>query len=168
MTIWAVIPLISCVTYIGLFILALHYADRYVNKVFALYLAVAATWSFTSFMLHMSISPQQALLWNSILIIPMMWMMICYYHFARSYTNKSGGVWLYVGYVYLLTLAVLSLKGYIVKSAYVVDGVLYHDLGNSLYIMGAANIFYVVAVILLLVKRYRSFTDPVDLSLIHI
>ena len=162
MTIWAIIPLVSCLTYIALFIVALQYTERAVNRVFALYLAVAATWSFTSFMLHLNAFPQQTLLWNQILIIPMMWMLLAYYHFARAYTNKPAGIGLYVGYAFLLALAVLSLNGYIVKSAYVVNGILYHDLGNSLYIIGAADLVFVGAVILLLVQRYRRSTDPPD------
>ena len=124
MTIWAVIPFISCLTYIALFIVALQNTDRPVNRVFAFYLAVASTWSFTSFMLHLNAFPQQTLLWNEILIIPMMWMLLAYYHFARAYTNKPGGIGLYVGYAFLIVLAVLSLNGYIVNSAYVVNGVL--------------------------------------------
>ena len=150
MTIWAVIPFISCLTYIALFIVALQYAQRPVNRVFAFYLAVASTWSFTSFMLHLNAFPQQALLWNQILVIPLVWTGLAYYHFARAYTNKPAGIVLYVGYAFLLVLAVLSLNGYIVKSSYVVDGVLYHDLGNSLYIIGAAVLVFVGAVIFLL------------------
>jgi len=161
-TIWATIPLVSCLTYIILFVVALQYTDRPVNRIFAVYLAVASIWSFTSFMLHLNAFPQQALLWNSILIIPMMWTLLAYYHFARSYANKSGGIWLYIGYAFLIALATLSLNGYIVKSAYVINGVLYHDLGTSLYIIGAADLTFVAGVIFLLVQRYRSSTDPID------
>ena len=161
MTIWAIIPLVSCLTYIVLFVIALQYAQRTVNKVFALYLAVASIWSFTSFTLHLNAFPQQALLWNEILVIPMMWMLLAYYHFARAYTGKSGGIGLYIGYIFLIALAVLSLKGHIVKSAYVINGILYHDLGTSLYIIATADLIFVGAVIFLLIQRYRSSTDPI-------
>jgi len=113
-------------------------------------------------MLHLNAFPQQALLWNEILIIPMMWMLLAYYHFARAYANKSAGIVLYVGYAFLVVLAVLSLNGYIVNSAYVVNGVIYHDLGTSLYIIGAADLIFIGAVILLLVQKYRNSTDPID------
>ncbi len=162
MTIWAIIPLISCLTYIGLLIVALQYANRAVNRVFAFYLALASAWSFTSFMLHLNASPQQAIIWNEILIILMMWTLLVYYHFARSYTSKPAGIGLYVGYTFLAALAVLALNGYIVKSTSVVDGVLYQDTGTSLYIIGAAGLTFVSAVIFLLVQRYRSSTDPID------
>jgi len=161
-SIWALIPLVSCVTYIALFVVALQYTERAVNRVFALYLAVASIWSFTSFMLHLNTFPGQALLWNEILVVFMMWTGVAYYHFARSYTHRPAGIGLYMGYAFLVVLAVLSLSGYIVKSAYVVDGVLYHDLGISLYILGAATLVFVGGVIYLLVRRYRSSTDPLD------
>ncbi len=162
MNLWAIIPLVSCLTYIVLFVVALQNTGRAVNRVFALYLAVASAWSFASFMLHLNASPSQALLWNEILIILMMWALLVYYHFARSYTNKSPGIGLYVGYTFLAALAVLAFNGYIVKSSYVLDGVLYQDTGTSLYVIGAAGLAFVGAVIFMLIQRYRGSTDPVD------
>jgi diguanylate cyclase (GGDEF)-like protein len=113
-------------------------------------------------MLHLNAFPRQAIFWNEILIILMMGALLVYYHFARSYTNKSAGIGLYVGYIFLAALAVLSFNGYVVKSTSVVNGILYQDTGNSLYIIGAAGLTFVSAVIFLLVKRYRSSTDPID------
>ncbi len=162
MTIWAVIPLISCLTYIGLFVIAIQHVDKPVNRVFSLYLAVASAWSFTSFMLHLNASPEHAVLWNQILLIPMMWVPVAYYHFTRSYANKPAGRGIYLGYVFLLVITGLSLSGNIVKSAYVVNGVLHHDLGYMLYVLGAATLTFVAAVMLVLVQKYRSSTDPAD------
>jgi diguanylate cyclase (GGDEF)-like protein len=161
-TIWAVIPLASSIAHAALLAFVVLYPRKRVHNIFAVYLGVAAFWSFTSFMLHMSTTPQQALLWNEILLIPMMGTLVAYYHFARSYVNKPAGAGLYAGYAILLAFTGLSLTGYIVKSAYVVNGVLYHDLGASLYLIGAGSLFFIVAVISLLVKKYRSSLDPTD------
>ena len=57
-------------------------------------------------------------------------------------------------------LAVLCLSGYIVQYSYVIDGVLYHSLGSSIYFIGAISLFIAGAVIFQLIKRYRSSTDP--------
>ncbi len=162
MTIWALIPLITCLTYIVLFALTLPSLERRINKVFAFYLGVAATWSFTSFMLHLNVFPQQALLWNELLVVALFWTLITYYHFIRTYVSKSGGKGVYLGYVLLLVLAVLALSGYIVQYSYVVDGVLYHDLGISIYIITAVGIIYFGAGLYLLIKEYRSSTDPIE------
>ena len=162
MTIWSLIPLITCLTYITLFALTLPSIERRINKIFAFYLGVAAAWSFTSFMLHLNAFPQQALLWNELLTVALFWTLITYYHFIRTYTNKAAGRGVYLGYALLVVLVVLCFKGYIVQYAYVVDGVLYHDLGISIYIIGAIGITYFGAGLYLLIKKYRSSTDQID------
>ncbi len=162
MTIWSLIPLITCLTYIILFALTLPSIERRINKIFAFYLGVAAVWSFTSFMLHLNAFPQQALFWNELLVVALFWTLITYYHFIRTYANKSAGKGVFFGYVSLLVLVVLCLSGYIVQYAYVVDGVLYHDLGISIYIIGVIGITYFGAGLYLLIKKYRSSTDLID------
>ena len=161
MTIWSLIPLITCLTYIALLVLTLPSIERRINRVFAFYLGIAATWSFTSFMLHLNAFPQHSLVWNEVLVVALIWTSIAYYHFIRAYNNKPGGIGLYLGYGFLLVLAVLCLSGYIVQYSYVTDGVLYHSLGISIYFIGAIGLFIAVAVIFQLIKRYRSSTDPV-------
>lgn len=162
MTIWALIPLITFITYIVLFVLTLPFVERRINRLFAYYVAVAGIWSFTSYMLHLSTSPQEAVFWNQLLAGALVWTLITYYHFIRAYTNRPAGRGVYLGYVFLVVLVVLSLKGYIVQYAYVQDGVLYHSIGIALYFMGAISLTYIGAGIVLLVKKYRGSTDPVD------
>jgi diguanylate cyclase (GGDEF)-like protein len=162
MNVWAIIPLASFIAHIILFAIVMLYPRKRVHNVFAIYLGVAAFWSFTSFMMHMSTTTGQAQLWNEILVIAMMWTLIAYYHFVRAYTNKPAGIGLYIGYGLLGAFAILCLNGYIVQYAYVVNGVLQHELGYSLYLIGAGSIVFIAAVIVLLGKRYRSSIDPLD------
>jgi len=162
MTIWPLIPLITCLTYILLFALTLQSIEKRINKIFALYLGVAAVWSFTSFMLHLNALPQQALFWNELLIAALVWTLITYYHFIRTYTNKPSGMGVYLGYAVVLVLAALCFSGRIVQYAYIVDGVLHHSLGISIYFIGAISFAFTGASIVLLVKKYRSSTDPTD------
>ena len=96
MNAWVIIPLITCVSYIVLFIWALPSVNRRVNRLFCFYVAIAATWSFTSFMLHLNAFPQQALLWNELLSIALVWSLITYYHFIRAYVDKPAGKVLYL------------------------------------------------------------------------
>ena len=162
MSIWAVIPLVSCLIYVALAIIILQQERRRVNKVFALFLIASSVWSFTSFMLHLNAFPQQALLWNEILVAALLWTVVSYYHFVRAYNNKPGGVGLYLGYGCVLTLLAFSLSGYIIKYSYVVNGVLYHDLGFSLYIIGGVSAIFLISAILMLINRYRSSFNPID------
>jgi len=161
-TIWALIPLITCLTYIALLILTIPSIERRINKIFAFYIGVAAFWSFTSFMLHLNVFPQQALLWNELLTAALVWTLITYYHFIRAYTNKPAGMGAYLGYGLVLVLAVLCLSGYVVQYAYVIDGVLYHSLGISIYFIGAVCLIFVSAGLYQLIKKYRSSIDLTD------
>jgi diguanylate cyclase (GGDEF)-like protein len=162
MSIWALIPLITCITYVLLLIVTMPSIGRRENRVFALYLAAAAIWSFTSFMLHLNTSPEQALFWNEVLVAALLWTLVSYYHFIRVYVKKAAGPGVYLGYGLVLALAILSLKGYVVLEAEVVDGVLVHDLGISLYLIGAVSLGFIGAVIFQLVKKYGNSIDPTD------
>ncbi len=162
MSIWTVIPLVSFLIFAVLAVIVLRQSSRRVNRVFALFLIASSAWSFTSFMLHLNAYPQQALLWNEILVAALLWTAVSYYHFVRAYNNRPAGVGLYIGYGFVLTILALSLNGYIVKFAYVVDGVLYHSLGSSLYVIGGVSAVFLLMAIWTLVKRHRSSLDPTD------
>jgi diguanylate cyclase (GGDEF)-like protein/putative nucleotidyltransferase with HDIG domain len=161
-TIWAVIPLITCLAYIILFCFSLTSLKKQINRTFALYLIVAAIWSFTSFMLHLSTTPKQALFWNEALAVALIWTLITYYQFIRIYTNRTKGIELIFAYLVLFIFIFLSFKGYIIEYAYVINGVLYHNIGNGIYAIGILSITPIVAGLYLLIKKYRSSTDPSD------
>jgi diguanylate cyclase (GGDEF)-like protein len=162
MNIWAIVPLVSFLIYAALAVVVLQQAKKRVNQVFALLLFASGIWSFTSFMLHFNGYPQQTMLWNELLVVALVWSSVCYYHFVRAYNNKPGGIVLYLGYASVLALLGLSLSGHIVRSSYVVDGVLHHDLGFSLYIVGGISFIFLMSAMLMLVQRYRRSTDPAD------
>jgi len=161
-SIWALIPLSTCLAYIALFALTLPSIKKRIHKVFAFYLGIAAVWSFTSFMLHFNVFPQQALFWNGLLVVALAGTLITYYHFIRTYTNKPAGMGVYFGYALVLVLVVLSLNGYIVQYAYVIDGVLYHSLGIAIYIIGGIGIIFAGAGLYLLIKKCRSSVDRIE------
>ncbi len=162
MSIWSIIPLLSFLTYVVLVILVLQQARRRVDKVFALFLSAAGVWSFTSFMLHLNASPQLAVLWNQLVIIALSWVTICYYHFVRAYNNRPGGIGLYLGYAYVLVILFFSFSGYVVQSAYVTNGILHHDLGIWLYIIGSIIFVFLASAMFMLIQRYRSSINPTD------
>ena len=162
MSIWAVIPLLSFLTFTILAVVVLRQDGRRVNRVFGLFLVASGVWSFTSFMLHFNAYPQQALLWNEILVAALLWTAVSYYHFVRVYNDKPGGIGIYIGYSCVLTILALSLSGYIVKYAYIVNGTLYHSLGFSVYIVGGISAVFLISTALMLINRYRSSFDPTD------
>lgn len=162
MTVWALIPLITCLVYITLLVLTLPSIGRRINRLFAFYLAVAATWSFTSFLLHLNAIPRLTLFWNELVVVLLVWTLIAYYHFIRAYADKPAGKAVYIGYAMFMALTVLTLNGYIVQYAYVIDGVLEHSLGTSIYLIGGVGLVFIGGGIYTLVKRYRTSIDPVE------
>lgn len=169
MNVWAIIPLISALTFAVLVVLVLQQAKRWVDRVFAIFLAVSAIWSFSSFMLtrtsdtavQTSIS-QPLIFWNVMVIAAIPAVAVCYYHFVRAYNNKSGGIGLYLGYGLVLAVLGLGLSGNIVKSAHMVDGFLHHDIGPWAYILMCILLPFLIMALFMLAKRYRSSTDPTD------
>jgi diguanylate cyclase (GGDEF)-like protein len=162
MNLWAIVPLISFLTFAVLVVLVLQQAKRRVDKIFALFLAASALWSFTSFMLVYNPSSTHLLFWNSMVIVTIPWAAVCYYHFVRAYNNKPGGIGLYIGYALVLVVLGFGLSGNIVKSAYFVNGSIHHDIGPWPYIIGTILAPFLIAAMLMLVQRYRSSTDPND------
>jgi diguanylate cyclase (GGDEF)-like protein/putative nucleotidyltransferase with HDIG domain len=162
LTVWALIPLITSVSYVILLILSLPSIARRANRVFALYLAIAALWSFTSFMLHLSASPAQSLVWNELLVIALVWTLVAYYHFIRVYTSQRGGRSVYLGYALLAVLAFFTLRGDVVKSASVDHGILTNHFGFGAYLLACISVAFIVAVMVHLIDKYRRSVDPVD------
>ncbi len=166
LNIWTLIPLFSCLSYIALCIAAIQSAskgtDNSARSIFVLYLAAAAFWSFTSFMLHLNAFPEQTIFWNELLPAALVATMITYYHFTQVYTGHRNGFMMYLGYFSLAVLTLLSLEGYIIKSSYMRNGALYHSLGNTIYFIGAFSLAYITAAMLLLIQKYRSTSDLID------
>ena len=161
MNIWAIIPLVTSLVYLGLFVFTLQRVGKWANKMFAYYLGMAAFWSFTSFMLHLEAPPEQTLIWNQVLAVALIWTLLAYYQFARAYTNRRAGVGVYIGYALLVVLAGFSFSGNIVEYSRVVNGTLEQELGSSVYLIGGFALTYVFAVVVLLIKQYRGSADPV-------
>jgi len=163
MGIWALIPLGACIAYILVFALTLQGINKRVNRAFAYYLGLAAFWSFTSFMLRLQSVPEFALLWNRILAVALIAGLIAYYHFARLYAGRSPGRGVYLGYLALPVLAVISVStNWVIESSYIEDGALHHKLGMAIYAIGALSLFYALSVLLLLKGKYRQSRDPIE------
>lgn len=162
MNVWAAIPLVSCLLFAVLAVIVLRQEARRVNRVFALFLVASSIWSFTSFMLHLNIYPRYALLWNEILAATLVWTVVSYYHFVRAYNNKPGGLGVYLGYGAVFTVLALALNGYIIEYAYVINGVLFHGVGASLYMIGGISAVFLISATWALIRRHRNSIDPID------
>jgi diguanylate cyclase (GGDEF)-like protein len=141
--------------------LALQRTENRTGKLFVYYLAAAATWSFTSFMVHLNAPESQTLFWNKILVVVLLWTLVAYYHFAIGYAEKRPGIGLILAYMALVVLALISFTGHVVEYSRVVNGVTDYQmyLPAAIYIAVTGACFSVL-VISLLAHKYRSSSDP--------
>ena len=85
---------------------------------------------------------------------------ILYYHFVCAFFNKSAGKGAYLGYAGLIGFAIYMSQGGIVKSAHVVDGILYHELDAVAYLLSAFSLMFAGIAIIYLIQGFRRATDP--------
>jgi diguanylate cyclase (GGDEF)-like protein/putative nucleotidyltransferase with HDIG domain len=156
----ALIPLITACFYLALLALVSQQFGQRTGRNFAYYLIAAGFWSFSSFMLHLNAPESQTLFWNQVVVVALIATAIVYYRFTLVYTDRRLGFLLYSGYALLVAMAVLSFTGHIVEYSYVVDGVVHHELGYMLFVIGAIALVYSVLAFRLLIINYRSSSDP--------
>lgn len=164
MNLWGLIPLVSSVAFAVLLIVVLQQARRNVDRTFAVFLGASAVWSFTSFMLvrDPNATERYLVFWNELVVTAIPCVVVTYYHFVRSYNNRSAGWGVYLGYTMVLGVLASALAGKIIKGASLVNGYLTHDIGPWVYILAGVLMPFLVATILMLLRRYRSSSDPAD------
>ena len=160
MNIYALIPLVATIAYIALIGLILTRPLARVHKVFIWLLTISAVWSFTSFVLHAEFFPTQTLSWNRALLVLAMSVPVVFYHFVRIYFNKSAGKLTYLGYVVLIATAIFVSQGGILKSSYVVDGILYWEYDASFYLFMCLIGPFMGVAYFHLIRGIRNSIDP--------
>ena len=164
MNAWALIPLAASLVYLVLILMVVQDTQRKANRFFAYFLGVAAFWSFSSFMLvfNAGASPGYLQFWNEMVVTAIAWVSIAYFHFVRIYNDKSGGIWVYLGYAFTLFILVMALSGRVVTNVSLVNGYLFHDIRPWDVIIGVFIAPFIVAGLIMLINRYRHSTDPFD------
>lgn len=156
MSIWAVIPLISCITYLVFLLLLLPGSAHRINRALAYFAAVAAFWAFSSFMVHLEAPADTTLLWNKVLIIGLTWAIVAYYHFVQIYVHQSTGRSVLGAYAFLAVIAVLSFSNSIITEAHVIDGVVHHEVTPLIYLVAVAGLAVALASAYGLWRKHRA------------
>ncbi|KSV17975.1 diguanylate cyclase [Dehalococcoides mccartyi] len=162
MTIWALVPLVTSIAYIVLLAVVLLSKRQPITGVFSVFLAAAAFWSFTSFMLHLDAPPEQTLFWHNLLNIALFTAMLMYYQFIHVYTNRKNNLFLIIGYITLALDIFFNLTGRLVTSAYIEDNVVYHTITPLFYAVFIFALLFIGVIIYHLVHKYRQSTDPAE------
>lgn len=164
MNLWSLIPLLSCVAYAALLVLALQQFRKPVNRVFALFLFASFAWAFFAFMLsyNSSASSDALIFWNNLVIVSVIWSVVSYYHFVRIYTNRPSGVITYCLYAGVVVVLGLSFFGFVTKDASFINGRFHHDIGPWVFILIGILMPIIAVTMVMLVKKYRALKDPME------
>ncbi len=157
-----IIPLAACAVYIVLIALAVRQGrNKRVNQLFIWYILLLMMWSLGSFMIHAKFPGMDPLVWNKLLVVALIFVPVALFHFVRVFLGKSQPrLWLSLGYGLCAIFTVLTIMGYIVKSAYYVEGRMYQELGLIIWIMLPVGFAFAAAAIFNLVQGYRRERDP--------
>lgn len=97
--------------------------------------------SFSSFVLHFNLFPTGTMLWNRALVVLAASVLVIYYHFIRVFFNKSAGIMTYLGYAVLIIFTIFVSQGGMLKTSYVVDGILYHEFDAFFYLLTPLKLY---------------------------
>ena len=158
MNIYALIPLLGVFVYAALFSMALRHRHKRERRIFTLYLAAAGIWSFVSFVLHLenSFFLQYTLPGSRVLILMLIWWMLTYYLFIRTFVQKPVGREIYLGSAFILIVALLASLELVPRGAYAENGVLYIDNGAFLYLYAFFGASLAGVSAYLLVQHYKQ------------
>jgi len=157
------IPLIALVCYsILLGITAKHGLKKAVNRFFALYLLSILVWSFGAVMMY--VDPQNALLWNKVMLSGLVGMPVAFFGFVRAFMAVEGQVWwLYLGYASYIVLLLLNARGYLTEYVYFTEeGLIRYQFGPAVPLLEVCSAFFLGFAALMLVQRYRQTRDAVE------
>ncbi len=100
--------------------------------------------------------------WNGLVIAAIPLVVVSYYHFIRAYNNRKAGPGVWLGYTIVAVIIILSFTGYVVRDAYFIGSLLYHDIFYWDFILAAILIPFLSLIIIQLYRRYKNSNDPTD------
>jgi signal transduction histidine kinase len=120
MSIYNILPLISGILVLlcGFFVLAKNKKLK-VNQIFFFFTIAVAIWSLASFMMLLSKTKGQAIFWDRIVYIGVIFIPITFYHFVLVFIRiKNQKRLLYLGYFLSLVFLILSRTDYFIEDLY--------------------------------------------------
>lgn len=100
------------------------------------------------------------LFWNRFMVVGSTGMPIAFFGFAQNFLRKERQNWLYIGLVSYLIAQIANIMGYVIKDAYLVDGLLHNDYGLGVYVISITWAFFFGFLSYDLLLEYRSSKDP--------
>jgi diguanylate cyclase (GGDEF)-like protein len=112
-------------------------------------------------MSYLPFSPAQSLLWAKLIALTASWTIVAYACFVIYFVKTKSRWIIFVGYTYVLALAVLIFLGFINQRFVPLgNGFMVRNYGYWLYVMTAGGFLFIGYSVYLLIKYYRLSTNP--------
>jgi len=117
-------------------------------------------WSLSSFLMHLDPPFRTPLFWNKFMLVGTLAMPILFYYFVRTFLEiRKQKIWLYLGIVLYISLFAANIMGYLVKEAYVSEGVFYYEIGIAGYFAAIGWFLFVGLAAFNLIRSYKKVKD---------
>ncbi len=165
MSIYSLPPLLSTFIYAVLIAIVVKKTRTREIRSFVVYLAISLISAIGIFMLLSGAFIGQT---RILAIVPPLFgimVAISYYHFICNFTHKAGRLAVWLGYAAVaLILLPLFLMGYIPQSVQLTNTGLDINYGAFIYLLSPMGFGYIFLSIVLLIKRYKFLSDPLEKS----
>lgn len=150
-----IIPLISLILYLFILIIIITSNKTKLSKSFSLYIIAMIIWSLGSFLMKTDMPPS-SLFWDKFLLIGFVSVPVLLLRFSYILSEYYKGKFvLNLGYILALGLIILSVLGFVVKSAEYSNGVFTYEIGFGVYIVAVVGITYSAIALGIMVSRAR-------------
>ncbi len=137
-----IIPLISLVLYTFILVIILTSNKTKLSNAFSFYIIAMIIWSLGSFLMKTDMPPS-SLFWDKFLLIGFVSVPVLLLRFSYVFSEYyEGKKVLLIGYFLAVGLMVLSILGYVIKSASYSDGVFTYEIGFGAYIVAVVGLVY--------------------------
>jgi len=159
---YSVILLLTLIVYSTLLVGVLRDTRTKVRRIFVVYVVISMCWSLSTFLLFMD-ALGLIRLWASLLALSGVSVIVAYYHFVSVFVNRTNDIAVKLGYAAVVFILVpLAALGYLPKSVSVANGMLDIRYGNLLFLMIAIGFVFSLLSVFVMVRKYRSLTDPLS------
>ncbi|MBN2462720.1 MAG: diguanylate cyclase [Dehalococcoidia bacterium] len=162
MNIYAIPPLLAAIAYIPL--LAILLANRPWNRqqrLFAWFLIAAVLWSGSDILLRGDFFMQDKFLLAKVVACTFTLAAAQFHCFVSSYYPPNKSRWLPLAYTSLAIVLFLVAIDYMPEDIIFVDGKLYPEYGNGVFLMGLPLVILTVRSVHILWQQFRTSDDPV-------
>ena len=125
-------------------------------RIFILYLVSMVIWSLGSFLMHLDPPFKTPLFWNKFMLVGGLAVPILFYSFVRSFLEIRKKKWLYLGIVLYISVFIANVMGYVVKEAYISEGIFYYEIGIAALFAVMGGFLFIGLAAFNLIQRYKG------------